>query len=489
MDDAECIAYLRVVLDGKNLVECGVIPHIWMNASIFMGMFLEEPMHGLFLGCVGTVYEVMEQFMAKESNKATFERYINQYLFDVRDFRLSFCAVREFPKSQWISENLIAIARLNRFIYGHYFSTIKVKDQTAVDSAMRMITSLDVMVSQLMYNPDDDDEIDLDYVEDVVKIFLSCCVEFATHLTKSGDCNFMEKANFFSLLNLVDQIKEYGSLRKWWGGSFEADIGKVKGELKYMRKSQAFLATKLKATRKKYYHNEISNRWFNEDKSSTRQKLDYHRAESPEVIISRFNAGDVISVFRLKTDPQVWYAAFGKDRDFVKVMRIYLPAGSGMVEVKGTYYHKFSLDKYYFQPGRDRINTNIAEFGIMLPAPASIVNETGFFSIITDRWRTLDEDGRTSLSKLPMSLFDTIIPPTNFEHALVGQKIGILFRYIDDKTKECGLDWYYGEICRYIQPSEKHLILWEGGGSELVHLSPDDYGSNHHELGWKIVKN
>ena len=42
---------------------------------------------------------------------------------------------------------------------------------------------------------------------EVIKIFLSSCVEFATHLTSSGNCDFVEKSNFFSLLNLVESLQ------------------------------------------------------------------------------------------------------------------------------------------------------------------------------------------------------------------------------------------------------------------------------------------
>lgn len=492
-DDTGRYSYLRSVLDAKNLVECGVLPHLWIKESIDMSMFLEEPMHGIFLGVVGTTYEVMEQFMAKESNRATFERHVNQFLFDIRDFKLSFCAIREFPKAQWISENFVAVARLNRFIYGHYFSAMTVKDKTAVDAAMRMITSLDVMISQLMYKSDDDDEIDPDSTRDIVKIFLSCCIEWATHLSKSGNCDFMEKANFFSLLNLVDQVLQYGSLRMWWGGSFEADIGKVKAELKYLRKTQSFLATKLAATRKQFYYNDISARWFGENKSNAAKQyaFDCYRAASAGDVVSRFNAGDVISVFRLKSQPRVWYSAFGRDRDILKVVRFVLPEISGAVEVLGTFYHKFNLDRHYYQPKRTEIDSSIAEFGLMLPIPDAdgTVDGVGYYSIITDKWRSLDVEGNTSLPKLPLSLFHSIIPPENFDLSLVGQQIAVLFPFIDNKTKESGLDWYNGQVANYHESTGEHLIIWEEGDTDLLHLSLEDYGILHREKGWKLIKN
>ena len=479
-------SYLKPVLDTKNLVECGVLPHLWVKDSIYMAMFLEEPMHGIFLGVVGTIHDVMEQFMAKESNKTRFEKHINQYLFDIRDFRLTFCSMREFPKAQWISENLVATARLNRYIYGHYFSVMKVKDRAAIDPAMRMVCALDVMISLLMNG---EDEIDLEFTREVVKIFLSSCVEWATHLSLSGNCDFMEKSNFFSLLNLVDQILEFGSLRKWWGGSFEADIGKVKSELKYMRKSQSFLARKLAATRKAFFHKDISDRWFGDKKENSKQRsFDSHRAETAGNIVSRYVAGDVISVFRLKAQPRVWYSAFGKDRNILKVVRFHVPEGSIGKEELGTVYHRFHMDSHYYQPTRTEIDSNIAEFGLMLPIPIPPDDTVGFYSIITNQWRSLNVEGTTSLPKLPLSLFRSMVPPENIDHSLVGLHVSILFRFIDDKTSECGLEWYNCEITGYNDTTGEHTVIWEDGGTDCIPLLLNDYGNLHEEGGWKFIK-
>ena len=488
-NQADRISYLQGELQIENLVERGVIPHMWDQDSIVIDMFLEEPMHGLFLGVNGTIYDVMEQFMAKQANKAGFERHINRYLFDIRDFKVSFCRVREFPKAMWISENHVATSRLIRFIYGHYFSVITVKDNSAVEAAMRMVTSFDVMVSQLMFDGDDD-EIDLELTRDVVKLFLSCCVEFATHLSQSGNCEFLEKANFLSLLNLVDQVIQYGSLRKWWGGSFESDIGKIKSELKFLRKSQSFLATKLAATRKAFYHTKISNQWFGKkdevENRTKKQTFDAHRADSIASIISRFNEGDVISVFRLK-DSKSWFASFGRDKLVLRVVRFFLPDNSISHEVLGTNYHRFELDPHCYAPDRSEIDANITEFGLMLPIPPGLVEATGFYSIVTNKWTSLDSEGNTSLPKLPVSLFGSMLPPESLE-SLVGRHIAVLYQYIDEKTSETGLDWYCGEILAY-DKRRKHLqIMWEDGDTDCIRLNLDKYGDIHEEGGWKIIQ-
>lgn len=477
-------SYLKTALDTQNLVERGIIPPIWVKDSIDMPMFLEEVMHGLFLGVTGTIYDVMEQFMAKESNKARFERHINQYLFDIRDFRLRFCAMRELPKSLWISEQLVATARLIRFIYGHYFAVMKVKDTAVIAPAMRMVCSLDVMISHLMNGEDD---IDLEFTGEVIKIFLSSCVEFGKHLSSSDNCDFVEKSNFFSLLNLVEQIIDTGPLRYWWGGTYEADIGKIKPELKYMRKSQSFLATKLAAARKAFYHKNISDRWFGDTKQTSKQRsFDAYRADSAGTIVSRYNSGDVISVFRLKTDERVWYSAFGKEHDILKVVRFHVPDDSIGKEIFGTIYHHFEIDSNYYQPSKAFMEANIAEFGLMLPIPPD--DTVGMYSIITNQWRSLNMNGTTSLPELPLSLFGSMVPPEKIDQSLVGLHISILYRFIDDQTNECGLEWYKCHITDYNATTDEVTVIWEEGGADQIKLSLRNYGNVNREGGWKFVK-
>jgi len=485
-------SYLRQVLDTQNLVEGGIIPPIWIKASVQISMFLEEPMHGLFLGVCGTTHEIMESFMAKETNKATFERYINPFLCDIRDFKLGYCAIRELPKSQWISENLVAVARMNRFIYGHYFSVCKVKDKAAVDSAMRMIISLDVMISNLMQKKV---PTNFNYLREIILVFLSCCVEFATHLSKSGDTDFMVKSNYLSLLNLVDQIIDYGALRNWWGGCFESDIGKIKGDLRFLRKNQRWMAKKLAATRQAAYHDTITKRWFMEEekprgdaRTSTENNFDSSRSQTAGELVSRFQNGGVISVFRLIGQSRIWYAAFGKDRKVMKVVRLQLNQDSSSIEIFGSHYHQFIIDSVYFQPKRGDILSRIAENGIMFPIPEQEgIDRSAYYSIVSDQWFVLDKNGLTSIPTLPPSLFEVVEKPTSLSN-IVGRNIAVLYEYYDDKTNEKGLDWYQAIVTGFNRRSNKFTVVWiNEGDADLLDLSLDDYGMNHVEGGWKLI--
>jgi len=54
---------------------------------------------------------------------------------------------------------------------------------------------------------------DFELLEQQIKIFLTTCDKFAK---KTGDDFWKEKANFYCLLNLIDQIKEFGPVRDWY---------------------------------------------------------------------------------------------------------------------------------------------------------------------------------------------------------------------------------------------------------------------------------
>jgi hypothetical protein len=79
-----------------------------------------------------------------------------------------------------------------------------------------------------------------------VKLFLSCCNRFAESYRGKDQVPFWStKGNFLSLLNLAQQVEDYGSLRWYWDGTRERYIQTVKKELIAMRKSTSYFQTKM----------------------------------------------------------------------------------------------------------------------------------------------------------------------------------------------------------------------------------------------------
>ena len=88
---------------------------------------------------------------------------------------------------------------------------------------------------------------DTDKLNDYVKLFLASChyYELSVGLGNQSIPLWFRKSNFVSLLNLPNQVKEYGSVYLHWEGVRERFIQHVKPALANMRTSVSYLVKKL----------------------------------------------------------------------------------------------------------------------------------------------------------------------------------------------------------------------------------------------------
>ena len=80
-----------------------------------------------------------------------------------------------------------------------------------------------------------------------VKVFLFLFRSFEEKVFHDTDGNFMwyNRPNFVSLLNLPNQIEQFGDLRLYWEGSNERLIQLIKPFMKNIRKTSSFLSLQL----------------------------------------------------------------------------------------------------------------------------------------------------------------------------------------------------------------------------------------------------
>ena len=102
--------------------------------------------------------------------------------------------------------------------------------------------SLHVMVCILMTPKDSSVKL----IDVHVKLFVSCCDRFVKSYQEKGTIPFWStKGNYLSLLNIAEQVAEFGSLRWYWDGTRERYIQTVKRYLVAMRHSTSYFHTKI----------------------------------------------------------------------------------------------------------------------------------------------------------------------------------------------------------------------------------------------------
>ena len=88
-------------------------------------------------------------------------------------------------------------------------------------------------------------EIDTITIENYIKVFLQSVhhfEEYSNIFEYNAPFIWYSRGNFLSLLNLPDQIKQFGSIRLYWEGSCERNIQYVKPLMTNIQNTPTYLA-------------------------------------------------------------------------------------------------------------------------------------------------------------------------------------------------------------------------------------------------------
>jgi hypothetical protein len=289
-------------------------PRIW-NSDLDMSSFVATILHLLFHGVIPDVMEVIFNIIKENSLGAVFDRHVNLILKEIANLKLEWLKIKLFPPSQWLAEDVLGLSRIMPYIFSQFFlwfeppAASNLSRETCY-AIRQILNSLHVMTSMLMSKTNIDcDEIDLH-----IKVFLSCCDRLSkSHYAGNVEPFLFAKSNFLSLLNLPEQILNYGHLRLYWEGTRERFIQCVKKELKNHRKTTSYLEKKLSLLQKLYSLEFIMDQLQSDDDEMIQTgNINFYRYSSREEIRTRIEAGMPISSFLING---CLAAAYGRERN------------------------------------------------------------------------------------------------------------------------------------------------------------------------------
>ena len=245
------------------------IPPMW-TSKLRLEQCIDTPMHLLFQGIVKTIIGETQVFLKYHSLWTTFGKQANIILDDISKLKCDFCKVEKFNGENdyttggWIAETYVGFSRIYGLLLCPLLKKIS-KDSLGLNEFISMINSLHAMLSRLLST-----NVDTTIIQQYVKYFLSCCVKFYSSFYDDENATkmFWNCSNFLSLLNIPQQIEQFGPLRLHWEGVHERFIQCVKPMLKNMRSSTSFLTIKMQQI-----HNDvvINNILRNEKQGTTRK--------------------------------------------------------------------------------------------------------------------------------------------------------------------------------------------------------------------------
>jgi len=418
------------------------IPRMWLE-PLSMDVFVDSPMHLLFLGITKSMLGLVRNFAAENSLLSKFIRIAGPSMEKIKSFRLSFCRLEPFNDSskkkiicpQWLSDNCIAFVHIMPMICGMLFDDIVPNATSDIhvkhsDQLKAVLVSSFVMISLVM-SPDD---VPPDVIDHHVKIFLQKCYCFGDTDSKQDRTHFWEnKPNFWCLLNLRDQIELFGSVRNYWEGDRERDIQKVKPTIKRMRKKGSYFLKVMKKIQILeildilYLQHQHSNLIKDEldVQSSEESRSDWFYVQNTEERHNIYTYTDSSSIINDMTEMQPFVGYLEVLDHQLRLPKLYVLIGTKKTNVKkveivfssvGVEGH-YSFSLWHEKCGIARAileNTSIDELKksrdhTCIFLPTSVTSEKGAqYSVVCDDWKVRHQGGIFALPQLPDDTFQCV---------------------------------------------------------------------------------
>jgi hypothetical protein len=210
-----------VVQNDTASDECP-IPATWLR-SIDIDGHVEAVMHLLFLGITKTILSDIHSWLKSKNLFSNFITVIDNFLQPIIQLNLSWCKMIKYGTGKFgghVSENYLAMARVMKWILFLIQQVVVKNDDHVAQMGILhdVVHSFFAMLSRLMQR-----HVTIDLVNAVkrhVKIFLTIYADYDERENGQKRLSWIKKYNFLSLLNLDEQIDNYGALLNLWEGGF-----------------------------------------------------------------------------------------------------------------------------------------------------------------------------------------------------------------------------------------------------------------------------
>ena len=281
-----------------------MFPPLW-DTHTELKHFIDLPMHLLFLGIIKSTIDWTFDWLKLHKSLTAFGNHIESYHVHIKQLQCDFCKLESFTNGQeistsgWRAESHLAFARIMTYSFSFIRDLIPNKDEFEheIMSFELLHNTCLCMIARLM-TPQIVSKSEL---EDYIKIFLSI-LDLGERLTFTESLSGMfwfQRSNFLCLLNLPEQIEQFGDIRKYWEGSRERFIQEIKPLMKATRETTSYLKIQLEKLNK----NQLMRNLYKEVQIDT-ERSSYTRFkrfivyDNIEAVRNKLHDGNALSLLK-----------------------------------------------------------------------------------------------------------------------------------------------------------------------------------------------
>lgn len=308
-------------------------------------MFVDVPMHLLFLGIVRTVTMDIGTWLKSFKQNAPFCLKCNELLEPIRKFNLPWCRILKYSEERfggWVSENYYALCRISGWLYSS-LADIPIGEGTKCEPkhVTKMLYFMHSMIQKCLTVNDD---TDIEKIESTIRCFLIYYDSFSTSISGNSVPGWVTSYNFLSLLNLPETLRYYGCMRPLWEGGMDGEsyLKIVKREVKQgLRRNWKMWLVENLLKQKTF------NQILNENLHSRQQELrEYYIYKDKETIKNCLKNNNMLSGFRVVRDNKIeYYISYHAKQDYIMAVKINVKTENNIMTNFVNYYRIFLSKK------------------------------------------------------------------------------------------------------------------------------------------------
>ena len=309
-----------------------VLPPVW-KVPDGMDRHGEATMHMIFLGVSKTVAMTVRDFLTLLHKWKPFYLSASRYMAKMRQYSLHFCRAwiygsMEKPFGIWVSENHLAHVRCFKMVFFQLEDIARNDNEheNELRIAQHMVCAWVAVVARVMQKPVNGKIVNS--LERHIKIFLSLIVKLdefimekkldSTRAKDQKKTRIETVSNLSGLLNLPEQVREFGPPRNYWEGGYRGEG--ILLELKQLVSMGTYHSWFAKSAMERYYKTKTiemimesnssssSNEDDNDDETSMEKNSDnkdqkysmYYRYNNVDNVSNLINTGMPLSAFMMK---------------------------------------------------------------------------------------------------------------------------------------------------------------------------------------------
>ena len=376
----------------ESLFSTFIYPSMW-KSNLNLDDFLETPMHHLFEGIVKTIIEVQMSFFKSHNKWHSYGTFGNTILADVNQLKLGYCraepftAGKDFKTGGWIAETYLGYSRL-MLILLNKSNKIDTESLLGYNELVLVVQTLLALLSRLMQHESDN----IDEIDDYVKLFLAVCHYYENKIgfDDNSDPFWFKKSNFVSLLNLNDQIIEYGPVYLHWEGVRERFIQNIKPVLVNMRTTVSYLTKKLEKIHQDSTLEILYDSHIKQDIERQVRFDDFETFDGLSEVKRRIDNNDSMSgvviqlgktmygiIVKTKTTYDFYQLMFEDDCGFHSINLWY-----SKIQVKTEYLFSFN--------SKEQLSNKVCDYIIIVPYDPNSSENSMEYTIISKNWKCRD---------------------------------------------------------------------------------------------------